>query len=224
LPTLFVIILAAVALTEAGAPPSSSAGRRIWLGSIMFFGALALASSVWQGKQEANVTGAVASAESDSTAKATRAQLAERVEKLEKRIKELEEGGHGRSINADTAAKFAEYLRQFGSHRVVVSCAADDLEAYNYANQLVNILKAASWDAEGPEVTEAFGDLRAIGVNLYVNGDSAADTAHILLDGFEKFNIPHRSRVMPTQAIPDAETVELYVGSMPSQSATMGSD
>jgi cell division protein FtsB len=224
LPTLFVIILAAVALTEAGAPPSSAAGRRIWLGSIMFFGALALASSVWLGKQEANVTGAVASAESDTTAEATRAQLAERVEKLESRIKELEEGGHGRAISADTAAKFSEYLRQFGSHRVVVSCAADDLEAYNYANQLVNIVKAAGWDAEGPEVTEVFGNVRTIGINLYVNENNGADTARILLDGFAKFNIPYQSRVTPTQAIPDTETVELYVGSVPSQAAKTGSD
>ena len=155
----------------------------------MLVGVPALAASVWQAK-EADVTGAVASARGDNGAEATRAQLAERVETLETRIKELEEGGHGRSIGTDTATKLAEYLRQFGSHRVVVSCAPDDLEAYNYANQLVNIFKAAGWDAGGPEVTEAFGDVRAVGVNLYVNADTGADTARILLDGFAKFNIP----------------------------------
>jgi len=223
LPTLFVIILTAVALTRAGAQPESTASRRIWLASIVLVGLLALATSVWQAK-EAEVTGALASATRDNTAEATRAQLAERVEILETRIKELEEGGHGRVISADTAAKLADHLHQFGSHRVVVSCPLDDLEAYNYANQLVNIFRAAGWDAEGPEVTEAFGDLRAIGINLYVNGDMGADAARILLDGFAKFNVPYRSRVMPTQAIPDTETVELFVGSLPSKPAKTGSD
>jgi hypothetical protein len=224
LPTLFVIILTAVALTRAGAPPMSAAGRRIWLGSIMLLGLLALASSVWQAKKEPDATGTVASAETEGAIEATRAQLAEPFETLEKRIKELEEGGHGRSIGADTAAKLAEYLRQSGSHRVVVSCAPDDLEAYNYANQLANILKAAGWDAEGPEVTEVFGNVRAIGINLYVNENNGAETARILLDGLAKFNIPYQSRVTPTQAIPDTETVELYVAAMPSQPAKTGSD
>jgi hypothetical protein len=228
LPTLFVIILTALALTRAGAPPLSAASRRLWSAGILLFGALALAASVWQGKQQTKSTGQIAgtmaSAESNGSAEPTRAQLVERVEALERRIKELEEGGHGRSIGADTATKLAEYLRQFGSHRVVVSCALDDLEAYNYANQLVNIFKAAGWDAEGPEVTEVFGDVRSVGVNLYVNADTGADTARILLDGFAKFNIPYRSRVIPTQAIPDTETVEIYVGSIPSQPAKTGSD
>jgi hypothetical protein len=228
LPTLFVMILTAVALTRAGAPAASVASRRVWLASILLFGALALAAAVWQGKQQAEasgqIAGAMASAESSGSPGATRAQLVERVETLEKRIKELEEGGNGRSVGADTATRLAEYLRQFGSHRVVISCASDDLEAYNYANQLVNIFKAGGWDAEGPEVTEVFGDVRAVGVNLYVNADTGADTARILLDGFAKFNIPYRSRVIPTQAIPDTETVELYVGSIPSQPAKTGSD
>lgn len=228
LPTLFVIVLTAVALTRAGAPPSTAGGRRVWFGSIVIFGLLALATSVWQGKQQFGATGglagAMASAESDRSGQTTREQLAGRIETLERRIKELEESGHGRSIGADAAKKLALYLRQFGSRRVVVSCAPDDLEAFNYANQLVNVLKAAGWDGEGPEVTEAFGDVRAVGVNLYVNGDTGADTARILLDGFAKFNIPYRSRVMPTQAIPDTETVELFVASMPSQPAKTGSD
>jgi len=228
LPTLFGITLTAVALTRAGVSLASAASRRIWLASILLFAALALTASVWQGKEQAEapgrIAGEIASSESNGSAMPTRAQLIGRAEALEKRVKELEEGGHGRSISAETAAKLAAYLRQFGSHRVVVSSAPDDLEAYNYANQLVNILKAAGWDAEGPEVTEAFGDVRAVGVNLYVNADTGADTARILLDGFAKFNIPYRSRVTPTQAIPDSETVELFVGSLPSQPAKTDSD
>ncbi len=228
LPTLLVIILTAAALTRASSPPATPTTRRLWLASIMLFGSLALASSMWQGKRAADETarlaGTMVSTANDDDTEATRAQLAKRVETLEKRIKELEEGGHGRTISADTAAKLAEYLRQFGSRRVVVSCAPDDLEAYNYANQLVNVLKAANWDAEGPEVTETFGDVRAIGINLYINGNNNPDTVKILLDAFGKFNIPYQSRVTPTQAIPDTETVELFVGSESSLPAKTGSD
>ena len=228
LPTLFLIILTAMALTAASTPPAAPATRRIWFVSIMLFGVLAVAGSVWQGMKAgdatAHVTQTMASAENLGEPKTSRAELAERVETLEKRIKELEAGGGGRTVGADTATKFAAYLRGFGSHRVVVSCAPNDLEAYDYANQLVNVLKAANWDAEGPEVTDIFGDLRAVGVNLYVNGDNNTDTVKILLDGFAKFNIPYQSRVTPSEAIPDTETVELYVAGMPSPTVRAGSD
>jgi hypothetical protein len=228
LPTLFLIILTAVALTAASAPSAALAGRRIWFASIWVFGVLALAGSVWQGMKAteatAHLTGTLASAANLGETKTSRAELAGRVETLEKRIKELEASGKGRMVGADTATRFADYLRGFGSHRVVVSCAPNDLEAYDYANQLVNIFKAADWDAEGPEATEIFADVRAVGVNLYVNGDSHTDTVKILLDGFAKFNIPYQSRVTPSQAIPDTETVELYVGSIPSQPAKTDSD
>jgi hypothetical protein len=228
LPTLLLIILTAVALTAASAPPVTRAARRICFAAITLFGVLALAGSVWQGMKAADATarrsGALASAENLGDTKTRRAGLAEKVETLEKRIKELEAAGAGRTVGADTAVKFADYLRGFGSRRVVVSCAPNDLEAYDYANQLVNILKAANWDAEGPEITEIFGDIRAIGVSLYVNGDNDTDTVKILLDGFAKFNIPYRSRVTPSHAIPDAETVELYIGSIASQPAKTDSD
>jgi hypothetical protein len=222
-PTLFVIILTAVALVLAGSAPVARSSQRLWLASIMFSGLVALAGSVWQGVQLTGTT-VPPSAPGSGETEASRTQLARRVETLQNRIKELEEGGHGRAISADAAEKLADYLRRFGGRRVVVSCVADDLEAYNYANQLVNVLRAAGWDAEGPEVTEIFGDVKAVGVNLYVNGNYQSDTAKILLDGFAKFNIPYQSRITPSQAIPDIETVELYVAAMPSAVMRTGSE
>ena len=68
-----------------------------------------------------------------------------------------------RSIPQKSADDLASYLRQFGSRRVIVSCIPDDIEAYQYANQLVNILKAANWEAQGPQVTKIFGDVRVAG-------------------------------------------------------------
>ena len=225
LPTVFVIILTAVALTMAGAPLATLAARRSWWAFILLIGSSALAASVWQGKKAAEETVRVAgSTANDDAVKAARSRPPQPIETLEKPNKGPETGGRGRTVSADTAAKFADYLRGFGSHRVVVSCAPDDLEAYDYANRLVNIIRAANWDAEGPEVTEIFGDLRAVGVNLYVNADNHSDAVKVLLDAFAKFNIPYQSRVTPSQAIPDTETVELFVAAMPSPADRAGSE
>ena len=225
LPTLFVIILTAVALTMAGASLTTRAARRSWWATILLVGSLALAGSVWQGEKAAEetvrLTGSTAN---EDAVEAARFPPAQPFETLEKPNKGPETGGRGRTVSADTAMKFAAYLRGFGSHRVVVSCAPDDLEAYDYANQLVNILRAANWDAEGPEVTEIFGDLRSVGVNLYINGDNHSDAVKILLDAFAKFNIPYQSRVTPSQAIPDTETVELFVAAMPLPADRAGSN
>ena len=62
------------------------------------------------------------------------------------------------------------------------------------------------------------------GINIYVNGDNSSDTAKILLDGFAKFNIPYQSRVTPSGAIPDTETVELFIGSQQSQRLNANAD
>ena len=69
------------------------------------------------------------------------------------------------------------YLRQFGSRRVIVSCIPDDLEAYQYANQLVNILKAANWDAASPEATKIFGDVRAPRNTIFTSTPTIIPTA-----------------------------------------------
>jgi hypothetical protein len=117
------------------------------------------------------------------------------------------------------AERLSEYLRPFGPRPVVVSCIPDDIEAYNYANQIVNIFKSANWDAHGPEITKIFGDIVAMGVNVYGGGENNSETVKILLDGFAKFNIPYHIRVAPSGSIPDNATVELFIGAKPSVSA-----
>jgi hypothetical protein len=230
LPMLLVIVVTAVALTAAGSPPAAAAGRRLWMASILVFGCLAIAATVWLGRREAEETVALAgtsAAPSGSPPAIGRPNVSDlnwRIKVLEDRVKELEAGKQARSIAQTSADELASYLRQFAGRRVIVSCIPDDLEAYQYANQLANILKAAHWEAQGPQVTKIFGEVQSLGINVYVNGDDRSDTAKILLDGFGKFNIPYQSRVTPSGAIPDTETVELFVGTKQSQRASAGAD
>jgi hypothetical protein len=107
-----------------------------------------------------------------------------------------------------------DYLRQYGSNRVVVSCVPSDLEAYTYANQLVTILTMAGWDARGPELT-AVADATAMGVSLYVRDPRTADAAKILIEGFTRFNVPYQTGLAASDAIPDTATVELFVAKKP---------
>ncbi len=218
LPTVLVIILTAVALTEAGSSRITTRSRRLWMASITLMGSLAIASMVWQVQRTVVASAALAGTTTLQEASnrerngPTVSDLIKQVKALEDHIRELEAAKQVRTITTDNADKLVVYLRQFGNRRVIVSCIPDDLEAYQYANQLVNILKAGNWDAQGPQVTRIFGDVRAPGVNVYVNGEDHSDTVKILLDGFIKFNIPYQSRVTPSQAIPDTETVELFIG------------
>jgi hypothetical protein len=225
LPTLLVIIVTAVALTGASSSPAGVGGRRVWMISIMVCGGLAIVGSVWQaqkpGDHPAALSGTTASPESLSKKETTVADPASQVRTLEDR---LESRKQIRRIAPDIAEELSSYLQQFGTRRVIVSCIPDDLEAYQYANQLVIILKAGHWDARGPEVTKIFGDMRVPGINFYVNADDHSDTAKILLDSFAKFNVPYQSRVTPSHAIPDAETVELFIGSLQSDQARAGGD
>jgi hypothetical protein len=230
LPPLLVIIVTALALTAAESPPAAPSGRRLWMAGILVFGCLSIASTVWLGRREVEEAMALAgtsAAPQVSPAVSSGPNVANlnfRIRVLEDRVKELEAGRHVRSISQKSADDLAAYLKQFGSRRVIVSCIPDDIEAYHYANQLVNILKAANWEVQGPQVTKIFGDVRAPGINLYVNGDNSSDTAKTLLDGFAKFNIPYQSRVTPNGAIPDTETVELFIGTQQSQRLNAGAD
>ena len=99
---------------------------------------------------------------------------------------------------------------------MVVSCVPDDVEAYTYANQIANVLRASGWEALGPETTTIFGEAAAMGVALYVRGGGAPpEAARLVLDAFTRFNIPYRSGITPSDAIPDPATVELFVGHKP---------
>ena len=208
LPTLLVIVVTAMALTGAGSPPAGASARRAWTAGLMLCGFLAIAGTVWQAQQRA---GNPAQGERGEPAATDRAR---QIKALEERIGELQAARQGRTIAPETAERLTTYLRGFAARRVIVSCIPDDLEAYRYANQLAKILKAADWEAQGPEVTKIFGDVRSPAINFYVNAEDHSDTAKILVGAFDRFNIPYQSRVTPSQAIPDAETVELFIGSM----------
>jgi hypothetical protein len=230
LPTVLVIILTAVALTEAGSSAATTTNRRLWMASIILVGSLAIAGAVWQVQRTVAASAALAGmtalpeASNRERSEPTTSDLTKQVKALEDRIRELEAGRQLRTIATDNADKLVAYLRQFGNRRVIVSCTPEDIEAYQYANQLVNILKSGNWDVQGPQVTKIFGDIRAPGINVYVSREDHSDTAKILLDGFAKFNIPYQSRVTPSQAIPDAETVELFIGTRQSQLVGAGGD
>jgi len=223
LPTLSVILLTSVGLTWASSPPVRAMGRRSWMACLLAVGLLAIAGSVWQEQSVVDQAMAV-SGTTASPASQTVSQLTKQVEALEDRVRLLQEHKQVRVMTREATENFTAYLKQFGGRRVVVSCIPDDIEAYQYANQLVNVLRAGNWDAHGPEVTKIFGEVRAPGINVYVSPDDHSDTAKILFDGFAKFNIPYQARVTPSHAIPDIETVELFVGQRQSDTGSAGGD
>jgi outer membrane murein-binding lipoprotein Lpp len=209
----------------------------IWVGVTLLFGVAAVAATAWHqvqsraelpaqtaqlrevgshldeiGKQLPAGT-APGPEEHFDTFPATIDTLNAKIADLGNRIQALREKTKNREIDPETAAKMADYLRQFGSNRVVVSFVPDDVEAYGYANQIANILRAAGWDALGPEETAIFGNAQGMGVTVYVHaGGQAPAAAKILLDAFARFNIPYKSGITPSEAIPDPATVELFVG------------
>jgi hypothetical protein len=211
LPALPVIALTVLALAAAAAPATRRATKWLRLGAIAIMGVLALAATIWQGSAAAARIALLT--RNDRTE-----ELTAQVKTLEGQVAQLKQSTRVRSLPADTATKLADYLRAFGSRKIVVSCAPNDIEAYSYATDIANVLKAANWDARGPETTAIFGDVRAMGINVYDNDGHTSDTAKILRDGLTKFAIPYQSRVPPNQAIPDGEAVELFIGTKPQQS------
>lgn len=211
-PSALVILIAALGLTAAGSPPARRATRRLWLAAIFVCGSLAVAGTVWQA-QEARSGASEAMAPPGPGKK--EAALAARVTALRHRLATLQRHRNARRIAPDTAAGLAAALKKSGSRQVVVSAIPGNVEAFDYATQLANVLRAAGWQARGPETTQAFGDIRAVGVNLFANPAAPSDTAKILTAAFEKFAIPYEPRVTPSGVVPDGDAVELFVGGLP---------
>jgi hypothetical protein len=211
--TAAVVVLAAAATAAASCLPAAGAGlRRLRLVATAAIGLLAVAATFWQALETVSrePTWVVATA---TPPQSSVPALKDRIKSLEIRVDQLQHSTTMRTIGPDTAKKLAEYLQQFGSRSVVVSCVPNDVEAYDYATQIVNALKAAGWDARGPELTAVFGDVRAIGINVYDDAPGA-DTAKVLLDGLTKLNIPFETRVVPSSVAIDG-SVELFVGAQP---------
>jgi hypothetical protein len=235
LPTVAVVAMTGIALLAALAQAPRRAKPR-WIAAVLAVGAAAIGVAAWQQQQSyaalrdetaqlrelssrlgelgqlLPVKPGGAPEEALSGIGAAMASLNARLAALEEQIQAFKEQARSRAIDDETAAKMADYLRPFGSRRVILSCVPDDVEAYRYANQIATVLRAAGWEAQGPEPTTIFGEAPAIGVAVFVKGGSPPDTAKILLDAFARFNIPYQSGVTPADAIPDPATVELFVG------------
>ncbi|HEV2335841.1 MAG TPA: hypothetical protein VGS13_10120 [Stellaceae bacterium] len=232
LPTATVSALALVAVVALVRQPSRP-GRTYWLVALVIGGAVAIVATAWrEGASEVALGAAAARLDAlgrllhstpgttpdETVARAAAAIVAQdaKIKDLEGQVRALAEKTRVRTIDPAIAADMAEYLRGFGSHRVVLSCVPDDVEAYSYANQIANVLRTAGWEALGPETTTIFGEAPAMGITLYVHdGAAPPDAARLLIDAFTRFNIPYQSGVAPSDAIPDPETVELFVGRKP---------
>jgi hypothetical protein len=239
LPTISVAALAALGLL-ALARQVWRPSKKYWIAALLLGGVLAVGASVWMQKtsgaalnQEAARLRDVAARldelgrlleiapgttpdQAFDTVAAAIAALNAKIKDLEDQVRALQEKSRTRTIDPDISAQMADYLRPFGNHRAVVSCVPDDFEAYHYANQIANVLRAASWEALGPETTTIFGEAPAMGVTLYVrSGVAAPDAARLVLDAFTRFNIPYQSGIASNDAIPDPATVELFVGHKP---------
>jgi hypothetical protein len=231
LPTIAVGVMAVLAFvaTLAQAP---RAAKLPWVATVLVCGALATAASAWQQSRElgqlrelsshlnalARLLPGAPPANPEQTVDSLTSSLYtlnSRIGELQAQIDVLREKAKTRSVDADTAKKLEDYLRPFGSHRVVVSCVPGDPEAFTYANQITNLLRNAGWDAHGPETTAIFGDAPAMGIRLFVRSGVAPDTAKILLDAFSRFDIPYKSGTTSNDMIPDNTTVELFVSHKP---------
>src|ERR1700704_2729298 len=231
LPTIAVAVMTVLAFLAVLAQAPRMA-KLYWLIAVLACGALAIAVAAWQQSRELAQLrdlsshlgtlarllpgGPPASPEQTVDSLATSMySLNARISELQGQIEALREKTKMRSIDSAAATKLADHLRPFGSHRVVVSCVPNDVEAFTYANQIGNLLRSAGWDAHGPETTAIFGDAPAMGIRLYVRSGVAPDTAKILLDAFSRFDIPYQSGVTSNDMIPDNTTVELFVSHKP---------
>ena len=241
-PAVPIAIVFAIALAEAVVLPRRVWAKGIWVIAVLACGALAGADLRLQQRQiqaagRAATSDEVAAlrglwgqwdavsrtlpqapettATSFDTVQDALVSLSIQVAQVDHQIATLRAQAKGRSIDDETAAKLAEYLRQSGSFPAVVSVVPGDVEAYGYANQLVNILRAAGWDARGPEISAVHASAVAMGIGIFVRDPQSPGAAKILLDAFTRFNVPYQSGLAASGAILDTATVELFVAKKP---------
>jgi hypothetical protein len=236
-PVVAVLAMTALGLlAAAGRPPGMA--RRAWVFGIFIVGGVATALTAWHGqashaalgRETARLAeigtrleevgkllppspGGNPTATFDTVSDAIRS-LNTRIEDLQQQMRTARETYRSRRIEPDTASRIAAYLQGVGRYRVVVSTVPGDAEAFAYANQLVNILREAGWDALGPETTTIFGTAPYAGVTLVApSGVVALPAVPKLIDAFTHFNIPFRSGIPPSEAVSDPATVSLFVSS-----------
>lgn len=241
-PAVPVAIVFAIALVQAIVLPRRVWAKGIWVAAVLACGTLAGADlrlqqrqiqaasqratndevaglrglwGQWDAVSRTLPPASDTSAASFDTVQDALVSLSIQVAQVDRQIAALRAQAKGRTIDDETAAKLADYLRQLGSFPVLVSCVPDDVEAYGYANQLVNILRAAGWDAHGPEISAARRGAAAMGVSVFVRDPQAPGAAKTLLDAFTRFNIPFQSGIASSEAILDTATVELFVAKKP---------
>jgi hypothetical protein len=238
-PVVAVLAMTALGLVAAtGRPPGSA--RRFWVLGVTVAGIAAAALAAWQatavraalGREAARLAetaarldqlgkllpeapgGAIGgnpTATFDTVSDAIRS-LNARIEDLQEQIRVAREAYRNRRIDPETASQLVASLRGVGPYRAVVSTVPGDAEAFTYANQLVNLLREAGWDALGPETTTMFGTPSYPGITLFApSGGGAARAVPALIEAFTRCNIPYRSGIPPREAIPDPGTVSLFV-------------
>src|SRR4051794_8500039 len=234
LPVVAVVAMTMLGLLAAtGRVPGPA--RRGWVLGIAIVGIASIALTAWQevtshaalgreaarlaeigarldqlGKLLPEAPGGNPTATFDTVSDAIRS-LNARIEDLQEQIRVARETYRNRRIDPETASQLAASLRGVGPYRAVVSTVPGDAEAFTYANQLVNILREAGWDALGPETTTMFGAPSYPGITLFAPSGAAARAAPALIEAFTRFNIPYRSGIPPREAIPDPGTVSLFV-------------
>ena len=237
-PAIAVLAITVLGLIAASGRPPGSA-RQVWVLGIAVLGIAAAALAAWQARAARSALGREAArlaeiaarldqlgkllpeapggaaggnptATFDTVSDAIRS-LNARIEDLQEQIRVARETYRHRRIDPETASQLAASLRGVGPYRAVVSTVPGDAEAFTYANQLVNILREAGWDALGPETTTMFGTPSYPGITLFAPSGAAARAAPALIEAFTRFNIPYRSGIPPREAIPDPGTVSLFV-------------
>jgi hypothetical protein len=241
-PAIPVAIVFAIALAEAVVLPRRAWAKGVWVVAVLVCGGIASADlhlqqqrsqtanqgatddelaalhglwGQWDAVSRTLPPASETTAASFDTIQDALVSLSIQVAQIDRQIAALRAQSKGRSIDDETAGKLADYLRQFGSFPVLVSCVPDDVEAYGYANQLVNLLRAAGWDAHGPEISAVRPGAAAMGVSVFVRDPHSPGAAKILLDAFTRFNVPFQSGIAASEAILDAATVELFVAKKP---------